>query len=82
MWVDTASASPDTDQVWFYHMGADGWSLDYKRQPLLDNDKLGATPATPLSEAEHAKNNLPDVLACWSEREGAERELCVVKLLN
>jgi type I restriction enzyme M protein len=27
-----------------------------------------------LSEAEHAKNNLPDVLARWAQRNGTERE--------
>ena len=27
-----------------------------------------------LSEAEHAKNNLPDVLARWRLRDGAERQ--------
>lgn len=72
--IFTRTNSGGTDQVWFYDMTADGWSLDDKRQPLLPEDKLGATPATPLTEAEHAKNNLPDVLARWAERNGAERE--------
>ena len=31
-------------------------------------------PATALSEEEHAKNNLPDVLARWAGRNGAERD--------
>ena len=31
-------------------------------------------PATALTADEHAKNNLPDVLARWAERDGAERE--------
>lgn len=53
-------------------MQADGWSLDDKRQPLLPEDKLGVTPAQPLTEAEHAKNNLPDVLARWQQRDGDE----------
>src|SRR6185312_8271991 len=35
-----------TDHVWFYDMQADGWSLDDKRQPLLSDDKLGATPSS------------------------------------
>jgi type I restriction enzyme M protein len=30
-------------------------------------------PRTALNEDEHAKNNLPDVLARWRERDGAER---------
>ena len=37
-------------------------------------EKLGPTPKEPLAEAEHAKNNLPDVLARWAERNGAERD--------
>ena len=31
-------------------------------------------PRTALGADEHAKNNLPDVLARWAERDGAERE--------
>jgi type I restriction enzyme M protein len=69
----TKTNSGGTDQVWFYDMQADGWSLDDKRQPLLPEDKLGVTPAGPLSAAEHAKNNLPDVLARWGQRAGAEQ---------
>ncbi len=42
--------------------------------PLLPEDKLGPTPASELTEAEHDKNNLPDVLMRWEERDGAERE--------
>ncbi len=53
-------------------MKADGWSLDDKRQPLLAEEKLGVTPAEPLSEAEHAKNNLPDVLNRWGQRDTSE----------
>ena len=74
----TKTNSGGTDHVWFYDMQADGWSLDDKRQPLLSEDKLGLQPVkdgrSQLSEAEHAKNNLPDVLARWRQRDGAERE--------
>lgn len=70
----TKTNSGGTDQVWFYDMEQDGWSLDDKRQPLLDESKLGPNPAQPLSEAEHAKNNLPDALARWAQRDGTERE--------
>lgn len=31
-------------------------------------------PRTALSEEEHTKNNLPDVLVHWGNRTGAERE--------
>ena len=58
----TKTNSGGTDHVWFYDMQADGWSLDDKRQPLLDENKLGPYPAQPLTEAEHAKNTLPDAL--------------------
>ena len=53
-----------TGHVWFYDMQADGWSLDDKRNPLLPDNKLGPF-ATHLSAEEHAKNNLPDILARW-----------------
>ncbi|MBK1684216.1 HsdM family class I SAM-dependent methyltransferase [Rhodoferax fermentans] len=72
----TKTNSGGTDNVWFYDMKADGMSLDDKRQPLLSDDKLGLQPfhngRSQLSEAEHAKNNLPDVLQRWAERDGTE----------
>jgi type I restriction enzyme M protein len=70
----TKTNSGGTEHVWFYDMKQDGWSLDDKRQPLLDESKLGPNPAQPLSEAEHAKNNLPDALARWAQRDSTERE--------
>jgi type I restriction enzyme M protein len=79
----TKTNSGGTDQVWFYDVQADGWSLDDKRAPLLPEDKLGPVPSRHSGESrnpvsltpdEHAKNNLPDVLARWAERAGTERE--------
>ncbi|MDX6369349.1 MAG: type restriction enzyme protein [Gaiellaceae bacterium] len=70
----TKTESGGTGDVWFYDVTADGWSLDDKRTPLLDDDKLGPRPAAALTDAEHAKNNLPDVLSRWALREGPERE--------
>ena len=70
----TKTNSGGTDHVWFYDVTADGLSLDDKRTPLMSEDKLGAVPSTTLSAEEHAKNNLPDVLARWAERAGSERE--------
>ncbi|MFO1205350.1 MAG: class I SAM-dependent DNA methyltransferase [Burkholderiales bacterium] len=81
--VFTKTNSGGTDFVWFYDVEADGWSLDDKRTPLLSEDKLGPVPdrhsggsrnPATLSPEEHAKNNLPDVLAHWAQRNGAERE--------
>ena len=72
----TKTNSGGTDSVWFYDMKADGWSLDDKRQPLLPEDKIGLQPLRDghslLSEAEHTKNNLPDVLARWGQRHSSE----------
>ncbi len=70
----TKTNSGGTDQVWFYDCDADGWSLDDKRTPLLGEDKLGPVPATALSDDEHTRNNLPDILARWPQRDGKERE--------
>jgi type I restriction enzyme M protein len=70
----TKTNSGGTDQVWFYDCDADGWSLDDKRSALLPDDKLGAVPPTALSADEHPKNNLPDILARWRERDGSERK--------
>lgn len=82
----TKTNSGGTDHVWFYDVQADGWSLDDKRTPLLPEDKLGPVPFVlnrhsggsrnpgTLKPEEHAKNNLPDVLARWAERDRKEKK--------
>jgi type I restriction enzyme M protein len=56
----TKTNSGGTDNVWFYNMQADGYSLDDKRNELA-SDK-------------HDSNNLPDIIARWHNRAGdAER---------
>ncbi|MDX1999556.1 MAG: N-6 DNA methylase, partial [Thermoanaerobaculia bacterium] len=70
----TKTNSGGTEDVWFYDVQADGWSLDDKRTPLLPPEKLGATPEAALAPEDHAKNNLPDVLTRWRERHGTERD--------
>ncbi|QWT22477.1 type I restriction-modification system subunit M [Bacillus sp. NP157] len=50
----TKTNSGGTDEVWFYDMHADGYSLDDKRSPL--------------SSETHNTNNLPDILARWRNR--------------
>jgi len=62
------------DHVWFYEVTADGWSLDDRRTPLLGEDRLGANPSKALTEGDHKANNLPDLLARWSNRTGSERK--------
>ncbi|GGM19965.1 type I restriction-modification system subunit M [Micromonospora yangpuensis] len=80
----TKTNSGGTDNVWFYEVTADGWSLDDKRTPLLPAEKLG--PGAVLAEDEYVKNNLPDALARWCRRDGdelqrarTEQSFCVPK---
>jgi type I restriction enzyme M protein len=70
----TKTNSGGTDQVWFYDCEADGWSLDDKRTPLLSEDKLGPVPKAALRVEDHVKNNLPDILTRWQQRDGKERK--------
>ena len=71
--VFTKTNSGGSDHVWFYDMEADGWSLDDKRNQLMSEDKLGVL-AKNLTDAEHEKNNLPDVLSRWGSRAAGERK--------
>jgi type I restriction enzyme M protein len=63
--VFTKTNSGGTDHVWFYDVDADGMSLDDKRTELLPLEKLGPIPKVQLTADEHARNNLPDILARW-----------------
>jgi type I restriction enzyme M protein len=72
--VFTKTNSGGTDHVWFYDVDADGWSLDDKRTPLLPDERLGPVPSIALTDDEHLKNNLPDVLSRWAKRETSEAE--------
>lgn len=69
----TKTNSGGTDNVWFYDIQADGWSLDDKRAPLLPDDQLGAVPTAPFVVANHPKNNLPDAVDRWHQRGTSER---------
>jgi type I restriction enzyme M protein len=68
----TKTNSGGTENVWFYDMESDGWSLDDKRTPLLPEEKLGVFPSHKLSDDDYEKNNLPDVLECWKLRDKSE----------
>lgn len=72
--VFTRTGVGGTDRVWFYDLQADGLSLDDRRQPLLADDKLGPTPKVALEDSDADKNNLPDLLRRWAERDGSERD--------
>ncbi|MCW3055701.1 MAG: Type restriction-modification system, DNA-methyltransferase subunit [Chthonomonadales bacterium] len=54
----TKTNSGGTENVWFYDMRADGFSLDDKR--------------TPLNSDKHENNNLPDILTRWKNRTNEE----------
>ncbi|MGI8670387.1 MAG: type I restriction-modification system subunit M [Aridibacter sp.] len=57
----TKTNSGGTDNVWFYDMQADGFSLDDKRSEL--------------DSAKHSNNNIPDILKRWRDRANeAERK--------
>ena len=80
----TKTNSGGTDHVWYYDLQADGRSLDDKRTQLLPDDKAGVLAT--LTPEEHVKNNLPDALARWRDRNGSEvgrarteRSFCVPK---
>lgn len=69
--VFTKTNSGGTDNVWFYDMQADGFSLDDKR--------------TELDHSKHEDDNIPDILARWENRDGeaqrtrTEQSFCVPK---
>ena len=70
--IFTKTNSGGTNKVWFYDMSADGFSLDDHRSPLLENSKLGVNPLQKLTNEDHSKNNLPDILSRWHKREENE----------
>ena len=51
-----------TDDVWFYEVTADGWSLDDKRTPLLAEEQ--ARPSARVSAARRARQEQPARRAC------------------
>ena len=69
----TKTESGGTENVWFYDMAADGFSLDDKRTPLLDPELLGSTPRKKLTTDQHLKNNLPDILFRWNHRKTEQK---------
>lgn len=66
----TRTDSGGTDQVWFYDMQADGYSLDDKRTPLgaARNPIFDKNRVSKVSDVVHENNNIPDILARWQNR--------------
>ena len=80
----TKTGAGGTDQVWFYDMQADGYSLDDKRTPLLSDEqreqlarhsRAGGNPVNepPVDESLHSKSNLPDILHRWQLRQAEKK---------
>lgn len=57
--IFTKTTTGGTDQVWFYDMQADGYSLDDKR------NQLGTTDDNGVLIQSHEDNNLPDIITRW-----------------
>src|SRR3989454_2583380 len=70
----TKTNSGGTDQVWFYDVEVDGWSLDDKRTPLLSEAKPGPWPTTCLLPEDNGKKNLPAYLRAGAGANGMDRE--------
>lgn len=64
-----------TDQVWFYDMQKDGFSLDDKRTPHLSEEEQESAFMQPavVATQQMEKSNLADILHRWRNLE-AERE--------
>ena len=56
----TKTNSGGTDDIWFYDMQADGYSLDDKR--------------TELDSSKHENNNIPDILKRFGSKSESKRE--------
>ncbi len=71
----TKTNSGGTDHVWFYDVrGRRLVASTTSARRCCREDKLGPVPRDALSADEHAKNNLPDMLARWEQRDGDERK--------
>jgi len=59
--IFTKTNSGGTENVWFYDMQADGFSLDDKR--------------TELDHSKHANDNIPDILTRWRNHDEEAKQL-------
>ena len=70
----TKTGKGGTENVWFYNLLADGWSLDGKRDIKLPIEKTGPNPKVSFLKEDHDKNNLPDCLKRWGNRKTSEKD--------
>jgi type I restriction enzyme M protein len=72
----TKTNSGGTDNVWFYDMQADGFSLDDKRNALISEEQLEAvfnTPEQAVSEVA-GKCDIPFILNDWKAIASAAKQ--------
>jgi type I restriction enzyme M protein len=71
----TKTNSGGTDQVWFYDMRADGYSLDDKRTPQLTEAEQEAQFTDPKGQATAllGRSDLADILARYGDKGEAKR---------
>jgi type I restriction enzyme M protein len=64
----TKTNSGGTDDVWFYDMQADGFSLDDKRNPLITEEQLEQSFNNPESVAAelNGKSDIASILSEWA----------------
>ncbi|WP_031425530.1 class I SAM-dependent DNA methyltransferase [Flavimarina sp. Hel_I_48] len=67
--IFTKTNSGGTDKVWFYDMKADGYSLDDKRNALIDEELLEKSFSDPEEALEEVKDkcDIPEVLLDWKK---------------
>ncbi|MBK9537488.1 MAG: SAM-dependent DNA methyltransferase [Flavobacteriales bacterium] len=73
--IFTRTDSGGTDNVWFYDMRADGYTLDDKRTPQLDDSQAEAQFAAPKKALKelHERSNIADILARFGDKSEAKR---------
>lgn len=64
----TKTHSAETQDVWFYDMQADGFSLDDKRTPLLSEEELEQcfTEPNQVAKTLEEKCDIPNILSQWN----------------
>ena len=72
--IFTKTNSGGTDHVWFYHMTADGQSLDDKREPVEQNDIPDVLAQWKLWRKSSARRRSPDLAEIRDRRSPAHQE--------
>lgn len=77
--IFTKTNRAETDNVWFYDMKTDGFSLDDKRTPLISEEQLEECFTNPTSVLDTVKDkcDIPDIITrfpfpLWRGTEGED----------